>query len=353
MTLKDLRLKIDGIDERIVQLLNDRAKLSQAIGQNKLRDGQAVYAPHREKEVLDFIRKNNQGPLTPAALQAIYCEIMSSSLALEKSLRVATLGTAGSFTSIAARKKFGSQIEYVDCRSVWEVFRRVAQADCDYGVVPIENSTEGAVTHTFDALLETELKICSQVLVKVSHCLCAKTEFGNIKKIYSNPQVFGQCRNWLQNHLAAAQQIPVATNTEAVALAAKEKNAAAIASQEAAKLYAVPVLRRDIQDIAHNTTRFLILGQQDAQPTGSDKTSILFSVKDKVGALYHMLKPFYDQKINLTKIESRPSKKKAWEYNFFVDFAGHRLDPKVQKALAKLEPMCQYLKVLGSYPVVE
>ncbi len=353
MNLKNLRSKIDQIDDLVVKLLNARADVSRKIGCQKLKENKGVYAPHREKEVFDHIKRLNKGPMNDEALKAVYREIMSGSLSLEKPLKIANLGTRGSFTSLAARRRFGSQIDYVSCNNILDVFQSVETGECDYGVVPIENSTEGAVTHTFDALVDTELKICSQVLVRIAHCLCSTVAMECIRKIYSNPQVFGQCRNWLQLNLPKAGHLWVPSTTEAVTIAKKEKNAAAIASEEAAVLYKVPILRKNIQDVAQNTTRFLIIGKEDASPTGNDRTSILFSIKDRVGALYHMLKPFYDNKINLTKIESRPLKKKVWDYFFFVDFEGHRLDPKVKKALAKLDGMCKHLKILGSYPVLE
>ncbi|MFH1360342.1 MAG: prephenate dehydratase [Candidatus Omnitrophota bacterium] len=350
MNLKKYRNKIDTLDEKIVSLLNERAAASQKIGQEKLKNKKNIYAPEREKEVLNKIKRLNQGPMKPTAFEAIYREIMSSCIALEKPLNIANLGSRGSFTSIAARQKFGNQISYISCSSIPEVFEKVEQGDCDYGVVPIENSTEGAVTPTFDLLVDSELKICSQVMVRVSHCLCSHASLNRIRKIYSNPQVFGQCRHWLQTHLAQVGQIWVPSTTLAAQMAGKEKNAAAICSQEAADLYKLKVVKKNIQDIAHNATRFLIIGPEDASATGKDRTSLVFSIKDKVGALHDMLMPFYRNKINLTKIESRPSKKKAWDYYFFVDLDGHRCDQKVKKALDELEGRCKYLKILGSYP---
>lgn len=353
MSLSTLRKKIDHIDESIVALLNDRAQLSQEIGKTKDKNKSKVYVPHREREVFKRLKMLNKGPMSYEAFQAIYREIMSSSLALEKELRIANLGTQGSFTSIAARKKFGSQIEYVSCQSIWDVFHKVEHGECDYGVVPIENSTEGAVTHTFDMLVASDLKICSQVLLKISHTLSSKVAMKNIKNIYSNPQVFGQCRQWLQQHVPQAGQIWVSSTTEAVKMASRIKNAAAISSVEAVEQSDLKILARNLQDIPHNTTRFLIVAEEDAQPTGSDRTSILFSIKDHVGALHDMLVPFRKRKINLTKIESRPSKKRAWDYYFFVDFEGHRQDKGVAQALDELQNMCQYLKILGSYPVLK
>lgn len=356
MSLSTYRKKIDALDRKIIALLNDRANLSLSIGKEKARLKKGVYAPDREKDVLQKIKALNKGPISAQAAEAIYREIMSCSLSLEKSLKIAYLGTAGSFTHAAANKKFGSQVAYVPCQSIAEVFEKVEHGYCDYGVVPIENSVEGAVTHTFDLLVDSDLKICSQILFPIAHALASKSgDIRKIKLIYSNPQVFGQCRNWLLENLPPAQagQIWVASTTEATQRAAREPQAAAIASLAAVKLNNLRIIRNNIQDVAHNTTRFLVLSQDDVPPTGKDRTSILFSIKDRVGALHAMLTPFFKNRINLTKIESRPSKKRAWDYYFFVDFEGHRQDRRVKKALSQLEGMCKYLKILGSYPVVE
>lgn len=352
MSLEDLRKKINALDEKMVTLLNERAQLSMAVGKHKIENKKAIYAPDREKEVLKRLASLNKGPISNESFEAIYREVMSSSLALEKDLTIAHLGTKGSFTHAAANKKFGSSVCYEECSSVFDVFRKVEQGQCDYGVVPVENSVEGAVTDTFDLLVDSDLRICAQILIKIEHYLMAKTDIKSIKKIYSNPQVFGQCRTWLLQNLPEVGLIPVASTTMAAQKASKEKGAAAIASNLAAKVYDLKVIKGNIQDIAHNSTRFLVVAKQDVPATGKDRTSILFSIKDKVGTLYAMLTPFYKNKINLTKIESRPCKKRAWDYYFFVDFEGHRDDAKVKKALDQLEEMCKYLKVLGSYPVM-
>jgi len=351
MNLAELRQKINEIDGQMVNLLNERAKFSSQIGKIKVANNKSIYAPDREREVLERIRALNKGPMTQEAFEAIYREIMSSALALEKQLKIAYLGTEGSFTHMAATKKFGSQVAYSKCNSISEIFQKVERGECEYGVVPIENSTEGAVTHTFDILVDSDLKICAQILLKISHCLLSKYNIKDIKNIYSNPQAFGQCRNWLLQYLPEAGQIWVPSTTQAAQKASKQSYSAAIASSLAAKVYDLPVLYKDIQDIGHNMTRFLVISTQDVLPTGKDRTSILFSIKDKMGALHAMLTPFYKNKINLTKIESRPSKKKAWDYYFFVDLEGHRQDVHVRKALDQLEGMCKYLKIVGSYPV--
>jgi len=353
MNLKALRNKIDGLDKKTVALLNERAQMSLSIGRIKLQNKAGIYSPDREKQVLDRIKAMNKGPMTNAALEAIYREIMSASLSLEKSLNIAYLGPRASFTNLAAMKKFGSQVNYVSCDNLSEIFIKVEKRECDYGVVPIENSIEGAVTHTFDLLVDSELKICSQIILEISHNLLSKTTLNKIEKIYSNPQVFGQCRHWLLANLPKAEQIEVSSTTRAAQIAAKTANSACIASSLAAKVYDLRLLKKNIEDVAHNVTRFLVISNNDVPPTEKDRTSILFSIKDKVGALHSMLLPFYKNGINLTKIESRPSKKRAWDYFFFVDIEGHRLDIKVKRALNQLEGKCKYLKILGSYPVLE
>ena len=352
MDLNELREKVNALDTKLVKYLNERAELSIEIGDLKKSNNSSIYAPHREKQVLDRLKEINKGPMTDEAFQAIYREVMSSSLSLEKALQISYLGTEGSFTHMAANKKFGSQVKYVPCTSILEVFQKVERKECDYGVVPIENSVEGAVTHTFDILVDSDLRICAQVLLKISHNLLAKCNLKDVKNIYSNPMVFGQCRQWISQNLPEAGQILMASTTEATEKVVKQKYAAAIASRMAAIVYDMPIIQENIQDVVHNITRFLILSDQDVPSTGNDRTSILFSIKDKVGALHNMLAAFSRNKINLTRIESRPSKKKAWDYYFFVDFEGHCEAKNVQKAIKQLEGMCQYLKVVGSYPVV-
>ncbi len=353
MSLKDCRKKIDLLDEKIVELLNERADISLAIGKEKAKEQKEIYSPGREKQVLDRVKMLSKGNLSAQAIAAIYREIMSASLSLEKSLTIAALGKSGAYTFEAAQKIFGQQVAYESCKAIGDVFQSVESGQANYGVVPVENSTEGAVTWTFDLLVDSDLKICRQQLMEISHNLLSKVSKDKIIKVYSNWQVFEQCRNWLARNLPQAKQITVASTTEAAEIAAKERNAAAIASLKAGENNQLNCLASDIHDLAHNTTRFLVIGPQDAEPTGKDRTSIVFSIKDRVGALYKMLEPFYKNKINLTKIESRPSKKKAWDYYFFVDCEGHEEDLRVKRALSELEDMCKYLKILGSYPVME
>jgi len=351
MNLALLRKKIDSMDIRIVKLLNQRADIILDIAKLKKENGSSIYSPGREREVLNKVFSRNRGPIENKALEAIYREIMSSSLSLEKPIKIAYMGPEASFSHLAALKKFGSQVGYVAADSIENVFLQVERDTADYGVVPIENSIEGAVTYTLDMLVDSDLKICSQVILDVAHNLLANCPKDKIKRVYSNPQVFGQCRIWLQENLSKAEIIEVSSTTRAAQIAAKEKNSAAIASILAAKVYKLKVTARDIEDSPHNITRFFVIGKTEAGLTRNDKTSILFSIKDKVGALHDMLVPFKKHKINMTKIESRPSKKRAWDYYFFVDLEGHRDNPSVKRALMELENQCKFLKVLGSYPI--
>jgi len=353
MNLKSLRKTVDNIDKKIIQFLNVRAKTTLDIAELKRKSGKSIYSPDREREVLKKLAIINKGPLSCGALEAIYREIMSCSLSLDRPLRIAYLGPEATFTHLAALKRFGSQVEYIACNSITDVFLEVERDNADYGVVPIENSVEGAVSHTLDMFLDSELKICSQIILDVTHHLLASCPKNKIRRVYSNPQVFGQCRIWLQENLAGVEKIEVSSTTRAAQIAAKEKYSACIASLLAAKVYKLRVVASDIEDSPHNVTRFLIIGKTDVPPTGLDRTSIMFSIKDKVGALHDMLLPFKKYRINLTKIESRPSKKKAWDYYFFVDLDGHRDNPRVKKALLELEDKCKFLKILGSYPLGE
>jgi chorismate mutase/prephenate dehydratase len=353
MTLKELRKKIDNIDKKIIGLLNMRARVTMRIARIKQKSGTSVYSPDREREVLGKISSANRGPLSRGALEAIYREIMSGSLSLAKSLKIAYLGPEATFTHLAALKRFGSQVEYIACDSISDVFLEVERDATDYGVVPIENSVEGAVSHTLDMFVDSDLKICAQIILDVSHNLLANCAKEKIKRVYSNPQVFGQCRLWLQENLPGTEMIEVSSTTRAAQIAAKEKYSASIASLLAAKVYKLKVIASDIEDSPHNITRFLVVGKTLVAQTGQDKTSILFSIKDRIGALHDMLMPFRKYRINLTKIESRPSKKKAWDYYFFVDLEGHQQNTRVKKALLELENKCTFLKVLGSYPIGE
>lgn len=350
MSISENRKAIDQIDEKIVQLLNERTRHVLEIGAIKLKAGEEIYAPHRERAVLQRVCRHNHGPITGDSLRAIYREIMSSALSLEKTMTIAYLGPEATFTHQAAIQRFGASLNYSAQRTIGDVFAEVERSRADYGVVPVENSTEGVVTHTLDMFAESELKIVSQIVLPIRHCLVSRISRGKIKKLYIHPQTLAQCRGWLQKHFSKAEVIETSSNARSVELAASDRSAGALAGELAAAQYGVPVLEQDIQDNAANATRFLVLGRQCSPPTGQDRTSIMFSIQHKVGALYSALSPFRRYRLNMTKIESRPSKRKAWEYFFFVDCDGHQEDRKLAKALAQLSEHCNFVKVLGSYP---
>jgi len=351
MKLPEIRRKIDALDKKIVQLLHERTGLALEVGRAKEEMGKEIYAPDRESQIYRMLEQEAQkGVLPKEGLKAIYREIMSASLALEKPMMIAYLGPEATFTHLASLSKFGSSVQYSPTATIQEVFGEVERKRADYGVIPVENSTEGAVSHSLDMFIDSDLKICSEILFEISHNLMAHCELKAIRRVYSNPNVFGQCRQWLETHLPKAELIETASTTSAAQRADKEEGAAAIASRLAATLYNLPVLAEGIQDFARNVTRFLVIAKQCPPATGHDKTSILVSVKDKVGALYDMLYPIRKLKINMTKIESRPSKKKVWEYYFFIDFEGHIEEPKIKRLLKEMEGEVRFLKILGSYP---
>ncbi len=349
--LKKFRDAIDRIDADLVRLLNERAKNVLKIKSVKAKDNLHFYAPHREKEVYRRIAQLNKGPFSTEILNTIFCEIMSGSLALESRLKIAYFGQAGSNTHIAALQKFGGSSAYVPGPTLKDVFLEVERERAHYGVVPIENSTEGMVFHTLDLFVESDLKICSEILMPISHTLMSKTgELAKVKKVYSHPQALGQCRVWLEANLPGVKIIESASTTRAAQTASTDAAAAAISPDLAAKLYKLKPIARHIEDMQDNYTRFLVIGRTTAEKTGSDKTSLMVSIKDKVGALFALLYPFEKQGLNLTSIESRPSRKKAWDYYFFIDFLGHISDPKAQKAIREVEKSALTVKVLGSYP---
>ena len=353
MDLSQIRKKIDELDEKIIGLLNARTEFAREVGKKKTEAGKEIYAPERESEIYRKIDSlAGKGVLPKDALKSIYREIMSASLALEKPLTIAYLGPEATFTHLASLSKFGSSVEYRSCASIGEVFREVEQGRADYGVIPIENSIEGAVSHTLDMFIDSDLKICSEIYFEISHNLMSNVPaMKQIKRVYSKAEVFGQCRMWLESHLHHAELMEASSTAAAAKRAADEDGAAAIGSKLAATLYNLPILAEGIQDFQNNVTRFLVISKQIPARTKNDKTSILVSVRDKVGALYEMLLPIKKYRVNMTKIESRPSKKKAWDYYFYIDLEGHVQDPRVRKMLAEMEKKVKFLKVLGSYPV--
>lgn len=346
-----LREKIDLIDEKIVKLLNDRAALAQRIGRTKSLSNQEVYVPHREKEVLQRISGLNRGPLTLQTIRAVFREIISGCRSLEAPLRVAFFGAEATYTHLAAREQFGSSARLQSTQSVGEVFHEVAQGRASFGVVPIENSTEGVVAHTLDSLVESDLRICAEIFLDIHHNLLSRSgREADVQKILSHPQALAQCRGWLAGHFPAMPVEEVASTAHAAMKAAADGSLAAISSALAKEVYDLRLIAANIEDQGNNITRFLVIGKTDARPSGDDKTSLVFSVQDKPGVLYRMLQPFARRRINLSKIESRPLKNKPWEYLFFLDLRGHREQPAVKKAIASLEKHCVFLKILGSYP---
>jgi chorismate mutase/prephenate dehydratase len=350
MSLQEHRSAIDKLDQQIVQLLNERTRHVLEIGAIKIKAGEEIYAPHRELAVLERIAKLNQGPITNESLRSIYREVMSSALSLEKLLTIAYFGPEATFTHQAAIRKFGSSLNYSAQKTIGDVFTEVSKDRADYGVVPVENSTEGVVTHTLDMFVDSDLKIVAQIVLPIQQCLISRTSRAAVKKLFSHPQALAQCRGWVQAHLPKAEVIESSSTTRAAELAVKTAGGAAIASALAAERYKLNILEKDIQDNSGNATRFLVLGRQCPPSTGNDRTSLMLSIAHKVGALHRALAPISKYKLNMTRIESRPSKRKAWEYFFFVDCDGHIEEKKLATAIREIEKACNFVKVLGSYP---
>lgn len=351
MDINELRENIDRIDSQIVSLLNERYEYVKRVGEWKNNRSSAIYVPEREKSLLKKLEAlNTNGLLENRTLRAIYREIMSGAIALEHPVKVGYLGPEATFSQMAALGKFGRSVEYSACANIADVFTDVERERVNYGCVPIENSTEGAVNYTLDRFIDSTAKICAEVNMRIHHNLLANCKRSEIKRIYSHPQILGQCQNWIQKNLPGVDQVEVSSSTKATKTALTEPGSAAIASTLAAETYGLTVLDKGIEDCSDNTTRFFIIGNQDPKPTGDDKTSICFAIKDKTGALYDCLLPFKTQEITLTMIESRPSKQKNWQYCFFVDMLGHHEEKNVKQAISELEDMCQFVKVLGSYP---
>ena len=350
MSLEELRNQINELDNQLVKLLNERARIVVEIGKLKKEIGGQIYSPEREKEVFARLAEVNQGPLPDKCLIAIWRELMSGSFVLERPLRIGYLGPGGSFSHTAAMLKFGQSVEYEPLADIKSIFDEVSKGHCDLGVVPVENTTGGGVVETLDAFTTTDVKVCAEVLMAIHHSLMANCSLDEIKTIYSKPEVFAQCRNWLSATVKDVQTVPVASTAKAAQMAAVEPNAAAIGSTIAAELYGLKIIFENIEDITNNITRFLVVSREDAKPTCEDKTAILFSTAHKAGALADVLDVFKKYDINLTNIESRPSKKRQWEYYFFVDFVGHRTDEQVQKGLEEARKHCLQLSILGSFP---
>lgn len=352
MNLDDIRKQIDDIDGKLLDLLSDRAELVHQVGMVKKRDGLQIYAPEREESLLRRLIERNKGRLPEKSIRAIYREIMSAALALEDDLKIAYLGPEGTWTHQAAIKKFGHSVDYASQPNFAEVFDQVVRRKADYGVVPIENSTEGAVSHVLDLFVDSPLQICAQILLRIENGLMAAIPREQIKTLYSHPQVFGQCRHWLLRNFPEADLVEVSSTTRAAELAKENaaNGAAALGGALAAELNGLTMLEASIQDRATNTTRFLVIGEKTCPPTGRDRTSLLFAIHDRPGSLVRALQAFDQFQVNLSKIESRPSKRKDWEYFFYVDLAGHCSDAAVSDGIEELEKHCSMVKLLGSYP---
>ena len=348
--LKQFRGQINQLDDELLKLLNQRAKLAQQIGH--LKEDGVVLRPEREAQVLRRLQDANAGPLGDAAIAALFTEVMSQCRALEAPLAVAYLGPEGTFTEAAALKRFGTAVQGQSCATIDDVFRAVESGATQYGVVPVENSTEGAIGRTLDLLMQSGLQVCGEVMLAIHQCLLAKNcDLKNIQTVYSHPQSLGQCQGWLNVHLPHAARIPVSSNAEAARLAAEHAHSAAIAGNQAALHFDLQVCVENIEDDARNATRFLVLGKQQVAASGKDKTSLVLSAANRPGAVHDLLVPLQKHGVSMTKFESRPSRSGLWEYVFYVDIEGHQDDVKVAAALAELGKAAAFMKILGSYPV--
>lgn len=352
--LARVRAQIDALDLRLCAMLNERARLAQEVGRIKVEMGEreCFYRPAREAQVLRAMQENNPGPLSDDVLLRIYREIISACLALEKNLRIAYLGPEGTYSHAAVLKHFGHGVQTVPLGAIDEVFREVEAGGAHCGVVPVENSTEGVVTHTLDMFARSNLRICAEIILPVHHCLLARVEtLGEVTELLSHAQSLAQCREWLDRYLPGVPRRAVNSNAEAAQLAATRTGAAAVASHEAGRLYGLDPLAENIEDEPDNTTRFLVIARDDAEISGRDKTSLMVAVDNRPGALFRLLEPFHEHGVSLTRIESRPSRRGPWDYNFFLDLEGHAQEPAVAAALSALAERAAWVKRLGSYPV--
>jgi chorismate mutase/prephenate dehydratase len=348
--LADCRQRIDQLDTQILALLSERGRVAAEIGKLKAAAGTPIYAADREAEILQRLRARNPGPFPDRVLAAIYRELMSGSFLLERPLRIAYLGPRGSFSHLAASGKFGASVEYEPVGDIPAIFDEVQREHVDFGVVPVENSYGGGIVDTLDAFYDRPVHICAEILRRIHHHLLARCPLEQITRLYSKPEVFEQCKQWLLETGLLSQAVPVASSSRAAELAAGEAGAGAIGSALAAELYGLPIQREHIEDSASNVTRFFVLGRQPAGPTGDDKTALMFAVTHQAGALVDVLDGFRAEGVNLSMITSRPSRRRNWEYFFFVDAEGHQADGPLSRAIAAIRPHCSYLSVLGSFP---
>ena len=352
--IPEFRQKIDQIDDQLLKLINRRASLAKKIGEEKSRDNDNghFHVPHRERDILLRLKQSNKGPFPDSAVERVFREIFSATLALEKPLKTAFLGPESTFSHQAAVRQFGHSAVFVPCANIEAVFSKVEQGNCDYGVVPVENSIEGVINLTLDRFADSPLLICDELKLEIVLCLLAKTaNRKKIERIYSHPQPLAQCRSWLNQHFPGVEQVPTSSTANAAELTKKNANSAAIAGVLAAEMYGLKILEQGIQDQNENFTRFLIIGKEMAKRAKRNKTSVILSIKDEAGSLLKTLQLFARHDINLSKIQSRPLRNQPWSYLFYIDFEGHREDPNVKKVLDTLDKQCLSRRVLGSYPL--
>lgn len=350
-TLEDCRKQIDVIDKGLIELLEQRARVARRVGEIKRAAGRDVFDAGRHIEKLNEIARRGSGEFPADGLRLVFGEILSACLALQAPQTVAFLGPEATFSHIAAVRAFGRSVEYRPMQSIPDIFQSVEKNWVHFGIVPIENSTGGVIHTTLDELMTSSLSICAEIHIPVHHNLMALGTLEEIRKVCTHPQILSQCRDWLRAHLPNAAQIETASSGEGARMAAADRTVAAIGPELAAKMHNLPILMRRIEDQKDNITRFLIIGHQSPPPSGNDKTSIMFSIKDEPGALKRLLTPFSERGINMTKIESRPSRRRAWDYIFFVDMRGHMTDPKIVAAIEDLKPLTTFMRILGSYPM--
>jgi chorismate mutase / prephenate dehydratase len=350
--INKLRVEIDSLDSELLSIVNRRAALARRVGE--LKQGAPVYRPEREAEILRRVAASNPGPLPTERVTGIFREVISACRGMEQAIRAGYLGPQGTFSEQAVQKHFGRAVESMPLASIDEVFRKAESGDADFAVVPVENSTEGAVGRTLDLLVSTPLRICAEIELRVQQNLMTReADLANVKRVYSHTQSLAQCHAWLNHNLPHAERVQVVSNADAARRAAEEPGTAAIAGQMASERFGLPILARSIEDDPNNTTRFLVLGKIGTGPTGRDRTSLVMSADNKPGAVHALLSPLAANRVSMSRIESRPSraaKSGLWEYLFFIDVEGHRDDERVASALAELEQKAPFLKVLGSYP---
>ena len=348
-TLKQLRGRIDHLDDAILKLLAERAQIAQQVGRAK--NGDKIYRPEREAQIVNRLRDANPGPLKSESVERVFREIMSSCRALEQDLRVAYLGPPGTFSQSALYKQFGHGVAALPEADIDSCFRAVETGRADFAVVPVENSTEGAVSRTLDLIVTSPLQICGEIMLPIhQNLMCKNARLEEIQRVYAHAQSFAQCQNWLHRHLPHAEHINVTSNSEGALRAAAEPEAAALGSEVAAELYGLSIIAPRVEDEASNTTRFLVLGMSDADPSGRDKTSLVVGAPNEPGAIVKLLQPLADAGISMTKLESRPARSANWEYLFFIVCEGHRLDAKLSATLAEIDTYAAFMKILGSYP---